>query len=212
MTRTIGITGGSGSGKTTMARALAKALAPHSVALIGEDDYYRCSTSYPNFDPLTHNFDEPAAKDDALLCQHLAMARDGLPFDKPLYDLKTHKRRPETERIEPADFVIVEGLHVLATDDLCAAFDFALFMDAAESLRLGRRMIRDVEERARTPQSVLKQWFEHVQPMHVLHVEPQAERADLVMPSSYEDKLSDVDVQGIELAAALLEANKRQTG
>ena len=201
MTRLVAITGGSGSGKTTIARALAAALP--SAALIGEDDYYRCRTSYAAFDPETQNFDEPDAKDHALLCAHLAAARRGEAFQKPLYDLTTHSRLTKTETIAPSDVLIVEGLHVLSSDALVAAFDLKVFIEADETLRLGRRMIRDVRERARTPRSVLQQFFEHVRPMHAAHVAPQRARADLVIASTYEGGLAEAARLGLEIAARL---------
>jgi len=188
----IGIAGGSASCKTTIAKALAARLGSGAV-VIGEDDYYRCSTSFAAFDASTHNFDEPAAKDDELLCAHLALAREGQSFQKPRYNLKTHTREAETELIGPAAFIIVEGLHVLATPALCASFDLKIYTEAEESLRLGRRMIRDVVERDRTPQSVLTQFFTNVRPMHELHVAPQKPRADLVLVSTFEGGYPETD-------------------
>jgi uridine kinase len=183
MTRICAITGGSGAGKTTIARALSKRLG-ESARVIGEDDYYRCSSSIPNFDPDTYNFDEPAAKDDGLLLANLESARRGEAFDKPLYDLKTHRRRREVERVEPTEIVIVEGIHLLAFADLSALYDLAVFVEADESLRLGRRMIRDVETRKRTPESILHQFFANVRPMHEAYVVPQRARAGLVLVST----------------------------
>lgn len=203
MTKIVAIAGGSASCKTTVARALAQSLAPLSAIIIGEDDYYRSRETIPNFDPLTYNFDTPAAKDAALLCAHLAAAKRGDPFEKPFYDLKTHTRRAETERIQPADVVIVEGLHVLATPALCAAMDLKVFMESEESLRLGRRMIRDVVERARTPQSVLQQFFTNVRPMHAAHVAPQRARADLVLVSTFDGGPSETAAHVEQIVAAL---------
>lgn len=186
MTRIVAIAGGSASCKTTLARAVAARLAGQRVVIIGEDDYYRSRETIPDFDPLTHNFDAPMAKDDALLCAHLAAARRGEPFDKPVYDLRTHTRLAQTERVDAADFVVVEGLHVLATPELCAQMDVKVYMECEESLRLGRRMIRDVVERARTPQSVLQQFFTNVRPMHARYVEPQRAHADLLLTATFE--------------------------
>jgi len=197
MTRLIAITGGSGAGKTTIARALQAAC--ESAVLIGEDDYYRCATSIPNFDADTHNFDAPAAKDDALLAAHLRAARQGGGFDKPLYDLVTHTRRAESERIEPKQTVIVEGIHLLAFPELVSLFDLRVYIEAEETLRLGRRMIRDVESRGRSGHSVLKQFFMNVRPMHDLHVEPQRARADLVIES-----LPDHDYAAAQAQAQLI--------
>ena len=113
MTKLIAITGGSGAGKTTVARALAKRLGAGAV-VIAEDDYYRCSSTVSNFDPATYNFDTPETKEHALLRAHLALAKSGEAFDKPIYDLVTHRRQPTVERIAHADWLIVEGLHLLA--------------------------------------------------------------------------------------------------
>ncbi len=183
MTRIIAITGGSGAGKTTLARALARRL---GALVIAEDDYYRCASSVLDFDAATHNFDAPSAKDHTLLGANLALAKAGLAFHKPQYDLLTHRRLPQTERVEAGANVIVEGIHLLATADLRALFDFSVFIDADEALRLGRRMIRDVEARGRAPRMVLAQFFANVRPMHAAHVEPQRAYANLVLASSHE--------------------------
>jgi uridine kinase len=178
----IAITGGSGAGKTTVARALARKLGAGAL-VIAEDDYYRCASTIPNFDAATHNFDEPAAKEHALLRQHLTLAKSGEAFDKPVYDLVTHRRKPEVERIVHAEYVIVEGIHLLAAPDLANLFDVKVFIDADEALRLGRRMIRDVESRGRTPRTIMAQFFATVRPMHDTHVAPQRALADLVLAS-----------------------------
>lgn len=178
----IAITGGSGAGKTTLARVLAKRLGAGAV-IVAEDDYYRCVSAIADFDAATHNFDAPEAKEHDLLCAHLQLARSGDAFDKPVYDLVTHRRLPQVERIAHASTVIVEGIHLLARADLRALFDLKVFVDADEALRLGRRMIRDVEMRGRTPRSVLTQFFATVRPMHEAHVEPQRAFADIVLTS-----------------------------
>jgi len=185
MTILLAITGGSGAGKTTIARALARQLGAGAV-VIAEDDYYRCATTIPNFDATTHNFDAPSAKEHELLRAHLALAKSGAAFDKPVYDLVTHTRKREVERIVHADFVIVEGIHLLAPEELRAVFDVKVFIEADEALRLGRRMIRDVESRGRSPRSVMAQFFTTVRPMHETHIAPQRLHADLVLQCPYE--------------------------
>lgn len=180
MTRTVAITGGSGAGKTTIAHALARQLGKAAV-VITEDDYYRCASAIGDFDPSTYNFDEPAAKEHALLIEHLNLAKSGIAFDKPIYDLTTHRRRPEIERIAGANVLIVEGIHLLASSDLRALFDVKVYVEADEALRLGRRLIRDVEERGRSPRAILTQFFTSVRPMHDMHVAPQRALADLVL-------------------------------
>jgi uridine kinase len=198
----VAITGGSGAGKTTIARALKQRLGQGAV-MIAEDDYYRCASTLKNFDPATYNFDVPAAKDHALLGAHLAAARRGEGFDKPIYDLATHRRRPESEHIAGAETLIVEGIHLLADADLRALFALKVFVEADEALRLGRRMIRDVEERGRTPQSVFDQFFLSVRPMHEAHVAPQKSFADLVLRCEYGAAPQQSDANAARIQAAL---------
>jgi uridine kinase len=185
MTRTIAITGGSGAGKTTIARALAHKMGAGAV-VIAEDDYYRCASTIPNFDAATHNFDAPSAKEHGLLREHLELAKSGVAFDKPIYDLVTHRRKPEVERIVHADTIIVEGILLLAAPELVPLFDLKVFVNADESVRLARRMIRDVEQRGRTPRSVMSQFFMTVRPMHETYIEPQRNHADIILQCPYD--------------------------
>lgn len=204
MSRLIAITGGSGAGKTTVAKALAARLGA-AATLIGEDDYYRCSSNIRDFDPDTFNFDEPAAKDDALLKAHLEAARRGEAFDKPRYDLKTHTREDDTDCIAPTPIVIVEGIHLLVFPDLRALFDLSVYMDADDALRLGRRIIRDVETRGRTARSVFHQYFTHVRPMHDLHVAPQRALADLVLVSTHKSGAQEAEAHADVIVTRLEE-------
>jgi len=185
MTTLIAITGGSGAGKSTIAHALAKRLGAGAV-VIAEDDYYRCASTIPGFDAAVYNFDLPEAKEHALLQQHLALAKSGEAFEKPVYDLVTHRRRGDIERIAHADTVIVEGLHVLVPADLRALFDLKIYVESDEAERLARRMIRDIETRGRTPRSVMMQFFDTVRPMHEAHIAPQKALADLVLTCPYD--------------------------
>jgi uridine kinase len=198
----IAITGGSGAGKTTLARALARRLGAGAV-VIAEDDYYRCASTIKDFDAAIYNFDAPQAKEHDLLRAHLALARSGEAFDKPVYDLVTHRRQPHVERIAHAGALIVEGIHLLASPDLRALFDLKVFIDAGEALRLGRRMIRDVESRGRTPRTVLSQFFTTVRPMHDAHVEPQRAFADIVLTSPFEAGPAQAEADAVRIAEAL---------
>lgn len=198
----IAITGGSGAGKTTIARALARQLDGGAV-VIAEDDYYRCASTFPGFDAATHNFDAPAAKEHPLLIAHLQLARSGAAFDKPVYDLTTHRRLPQVERIAHAQTLVVEGIHLLADAELRALFDLKVFIDADEALRLGRRMIRDVESRGRTPRSVMAQFFASVRPMHEAYVAPQRPFADLVLTSAHDSGPDRAHADAAKIVAAL---------
>lgn len=198
----IAITGGSGAGKTTVARALARKLGAGAV-VIAEDDYYRCASTVANFDAATHNFDEPDAKEHALLREHLMLAKSAEAFDKPVYDLVTHRRKPEIERIVHADYLVVEGIHLLTTPELRRLFDLTVFVHADEALRLARRMIRDIESRGRTPRSVMTQFFTHVRPMHQQHVEPQRALANLVIECPYDARPDHADASAMQIIARL---------
>ncbi|MBL8536139.1 MAG: hypothetical protein JNM59_01910 [Hyphomonadaceae bacterium] len=200
MVRIIAITGGSGAGKTTIAHAVARII---DAPVIAEDDYYRCSSAIVGFDAATHNFDEPDAKEHALLVEHLAAAKRGETFAKPLYDLVTHRRRAERENITPTSAVIVEGIHLLTAPALRALFDLRVYVEAEEALRLGRRMIRDVEARGRTPQSVMTQFFTNVRPMHEAHVAPQRDHADLVLLCPFNAGPQDADANARRIVEVL---------
>lgn len=177
----IGIVGGSASGKTCLAEALAQRFVQHGAYVIAEDDYYIDATAIPDFDPDSFNFDEPAAKDHDLLAGHLYSLKQGKPVEAPLYDFATHRRRTATALRTPAPVVLVEGLHLLASPVIARVLDLKVFVDAARDIRYARRLHRDVTERARTPQSVRHQFETIVQPMHETHVEPQRRQADLVV-------------------------------
>lgn len=198
----VAITGGSGAGKTTLARALARRLRAGAV-VIAEDDYYRCASTIADFDAGAYNFDAPSAKEHDLLRGHLALARSGEAFDKPVYDLATHRRQPRVERIAHAETLIVEGIHLLAAPELRALFDLKVFIEADEALRLGRRMIRDVEARGRTPRMVLTQFFATVRPMHEAHVAPQRAFADIVLASPFDAGPAQADADAARIAEAL---------
>lgn len=176
----IGIAGGSGSGKTTLAKALAAKLGP-SVAIIAEDDYYRCATTIPDFDAAAHDFDALEAKDMPRLAADLQALKSGAPVEKPLYDYVEHKRRAEHETVAPADTIIVEGILALADPDVRAAYDLAVWLDTPGDLRLLRRVRRDVAERGRSIESVLNQYERTVRISFLQHAKTQAEGADLVL-------------------------------
>ena len=198
----IAITGGSGAGKTTIAQALARRLGAGAL-VIAEDDYYRCASTIPDFDAERYNFDIPEAKEHKLLCEHLRLARSGQGFEKPLYDLTTHRRRAEIERIETPGALVVEGIHLLADESLAALFDFTVFVEADETLRLGRRMIRDVESRGRSPRAVMAQFFASVRPMHETYVGPQRDKANLVLESLPDDGPEQADQAAAAIVAAM---------
>jgi uridine kinase len=197
----VAIAGGSCAGKTTIARALAAQLRDRAIALVAEDDYYHCSTTIPGFDDRTYDFDAPSAKDHALLAAHLVLARRGEAFAKPLYDFTTHQRRPQSETVPPSEILILEGMHAFAADALRAAVDLAVYVEADETLRLERRLARDVPLRGRTHAGVRAQFDATVRPGHERWVAPQRERADLVLVSI--GAAQEAEVHALTLADAL---------
>jgi uridine kinase len=179
----IGIAGGSGSGKTTIAQAVVDALS--GVALIQHDAYYR-HRPHLSFEERTRvNYDHPDSLETELLISHLELLKAGAPIDQPAYDFTVHLRSEATHRIEPAPVLLVDGILVLADAELRRHFDLKIYVDTDPDIRLARRLHRDLEERGRTPASVLEQYFATVRPMHLEFVEPSKRYADLIIPEGY---------------------------
>jgi uridine kinase len=176
----IAVTGGSGSGKSLFARALAGRLAPRSVVLISEDDYYR-RIDEPDFDPRHFDFDAPSALDHGLLAHHLASLRRGETIRRPVYSFRIHAPLKRRVLTAPAQVVIVEGLHVLHDGDVRAQLDFSIFLDVDDDLRFIRRLLRDTRERGRSVRSVTDQYLATVKPAHDRYVGPSRAVADLVL-------------------------------
>lgn len=177
----VAVTGGSASGKTTIAEALRRQLAPYEVRLVSEDEYYVDHADEPGFDPLRFNFDDITAHDHELMARHLRKLKSGKPVQAPLYDFLTHRRLAQTREIKPADVVIVEGIHVLADPGLRDLYDFSVYVDAPADIRLARRLLRDVRERGRSVESVVTQYLRTVRPMHLAHTEAGKAAADMVV-------------------------------
>jgi uridine kinase len=175
----IAIAGGSGSGKSTLAHALLQRLS--GVQVLAEDDYYRCSSDVVDFDASAYDFDSPAAKDMDLLRAHLIALRDGMPIAKPLYDFTTHRRLSDIHVFGPAPAVILEGIHALTDPHIAALADFRILIDAPDDVRLARRLLRDVNERGRTPSDVVAQFFSTVRPNHHAVIATHRARADMIL-------------------------------
>jgi uridine kinase len=178
----LGIAGGTGSGKTTIAAAVIAALPARTAVLIESDAYYRDRSALPWAEREHINYDHPDAIETELLESHLAALRAGSAIDVPQYDYREHARRRETQRVAPAPVVVVEGILVLADERLRARMDLKIFVDTDADVRLMRRMRRDMEERGRTFAQVSEQYAETVRPMHLAFVEPSKRFADLIVP------------------------------
>ncbi len=182
-TTIIGIAGGTASGKTTIAKRLYdEASKIGSVALIRIDDYYYGKIKVPLNELGQMNFDHPDAYDIELLMSHLKLLQNGQSINKPIYDFVTSSRLEQTELVEPADVIIVEGIMAFAITKLKKIFDIKLFVDTPDDIRFIRRLKRDIVDRGRSLESVINQYLSSVRPMHEAFVEPSKKFADIIIP------------------------------
>ncbi len=177
----IGIAGGTGAGKTTMAQALSEA-AEGSASVIEHDAYYRDRSGLPQAERDAINYDHPEALENELLAEHLDALCSGHAIDRPTYDYFSHTRRAATVRVDPAPVIIVEGILVLAVPDLRDRFQLKIFVQTDPDLRVLRRVARDLAERARSFDDFRRQYLKTVRPMHDAFVEPSKRYADVIIP------------------------------
>ena len=180
----LGVSGGSGSGKTYFAEALQAALGREVCEIISQDNYYHDQSQRFDFDGGSVNFDHPDSIDFALLALHLAAFKRGEAVDVPLYDLKSHSRLEQTIHIEAKPVVIIDGILIFHPPDVRAKFDDLIYFDTNEDLRFSRRLERDTRERGREPEGVRNQFYKQVKPMHDLFVEPSRAHANTVVRES----------------------------
>ena len=198
----IGVAGGTGSGKTTVAKKLCAALPADQVAIIEHDGYYRDRSHLSEAERARVNYDHPDALESELLAEHLRLLRAGEGVELPIYDFVTHTRRTETRRLPPCPIVIVEGIMTLADPSVRALLDIKIFVDTDADIRVIRRIRRDIEERGRSFESVREQYALTVRPMHLEFVEPSKRHADLIIPEGGENRVA-IDVVIARLAAAV---------
>jgi uridine kinase len=177
----LGVAGGTGSGKTTVAEHLA-GLIGVDLALLRMDAYYRDLNHLPFEERAAINYDHPDAFDWPLLLDHVSALCAARPVEVPVYDFATHERRAETVRVDPARVVVVEGILVLYDAELRDLFDLRVFVDADADVRFIRRLERDVAERERTPRNVIDQYLATVRPSHLQFIEPSKRYADVIVP------------------------------
>lgn len=178
----IGIAGGSGSGKTTVLNHIIREFGSDPIAVLDHDAYYHDLSHLSPEKRARFNFDHPEALETELMRAHLDRLIDGQEIDKPVYDFRTHTRRDETETIEPRPVIIIEGILVLAESMLEEQMDIKIYVDAADDIRLMRRIRRDMQERGRSIEGVLRQYERTVRPMHLEFVEPSKREADIIIP------------------------------
>ena len=178
----IGICGGTGSGKTTIARSIVETVGSDRVVLVEQDSYYRNFGDLPLDERHQANFDHPDSIDSELLVNHLIRLKQGLTVEMPVYDMKTHTRTDEHELIEPKAIVVLEGILIFSEPRVLDLIDIRIFVDTPGDVRLMRRMRRDIEERGRTWQMTLDQYERTIRPMHFEFVEPSKRHAHIIIP------------------------------
>jgi uridine kinase len=194
----VGIAGGTGSGKTTVAANMMAALPRGAATLLEHDWYYRDRSGMPAEKRAAINYDHPEAIETELLVQHLDRLRAGDTVDVPQYDFRGHVRKPQPRSVEPAAVIIVEGILVLADERLRDRMDLRVFVDTDADIRMLRRIERDMEERGRTFAQIRDQYYGTVRPMHREFVEPTKRFADLIIPEGGENRAAlDVLIGGI---------------
>lgn len=200
----IGICGGTGSGKTTIARKIIEAVGRENVILIEQDSYYRNLEDMPLDERRQANFDHPDSIDSEMLVNHLKRLRGGNAIEMPVYDFKNHIRDGRTEHIEPKPVAIVEGILIFSEPRILSLLDVRVFVDTPDDIRFIRRLQRDIVERGRTVESVIRQYHTTVRPMHFEFVEPSKRYADLIIPEGGNPEI------GVEFLCGLIREKLRK--
>lgn len=186
----IGIAGGTGSGKTTVVRKIVDSLPKGEVVVLPQDSYYKDSSHVPVEERQNINFDHPNAFDWELLTSQIAQLKQGRAIEQPTYSYLTCIRQPETIHIEPKNVIIVEGILALCDPDLRSQMDLKIFVDADSDERLIRVISRDIVERGRTAEDVMKRYTKVLKPMHLQFIEPTKRYADLIIPEGGNNKIA----------------------
>ncbi|MGO2696388.1 uridine kinase [Bavariicoccus seileri] len=186
----IGVTGGSGSGKTSVSRAILNHFTELSVLLLEQDYYYKDQSDVPFSERLKTNYDHPLAFDTDLMIDHLEKLIHFVPVDKPVYDYKYHTRSDKVVHLECRDVIIVEGILILENQTLRDLMDIKVYVDTDSDVRIIRRIKRDIEDRGRTLDSVITQYLSVVKPMHEQFVEPTKKYADVIVPEGGQNQVA----------------------
>jgi uridine kinase len=195
----LGVAGGTGSGKTSVAQSILGAVGRERIAFLAQDSYYRDVAWESAEEQRVHNFDHPASLDTPLLVTHLRALRRGEAVEAPIYDFVHHRRSGETRLVPSRPVVLVEGILLFVEPAVRGLLDFKIFVDTDSDVRLVRRLRRDIAERGRTMEDVLRQYLETVRPMHLEFVEPSKRWADVIVPEGGENRVA------LEMVAARVE-------
>jgi len=183
----IGVAGGSGSGKTSVTRAICERFGEEKILVIEQDYYYKDQSHLTFEERLETNYDHPLAFDNELLVEHVKTLLNNKPIEKPVYDYKLHTRSQEVIHVEPKQVIIVEGILILEHLPLVDLMDIKVFVDTDADVRIIRRLLRDIKERGRSLDSVIQQYIESVRTMHLQFVEPAKRYADIIIPEGGEN-------------------------
>ena len=198
----IGITGGTGSGKSTVAMKILDVVGKSNVAVLEQDCYYKDQSHLAMEDRIKTNYDHPMAFDTDLLVEHLKQLKNGKKIEKPQYDFTIHNRRNDTVKIECRKVIMVEGILVLESNELRELMDIKIFVDTDADVRIIRRILRDIDERGRTLEAVVKQYLELVKPAHENFIEPTKKFADIIIPEGGNNKVA-IDIVVTKLKSIL---------
>ncbi|WP_338596223.1 uridine kinase [Clostridium baratii] len=186
----IGITGGTGSGKSTIADEIFNSFNEDCIAMIQQDAYYKDQKHLTMEERVKTNYDHPRAFDNDLLIDHLKALMNGESIEKPIYDFTVHTRADETTTVNPRDIIIVEGILILEDPRIRELLDIKVYVDTDADIRILRRMVRDIDERGRTVESVIEQYLSVVRPMHMQFTEPTKRYADIIVPEGGRNKVA----------------------
>ncbi|HOA25770.1 MAG: uridine kinase [Aggregatilineales bacterium] len=202
---TIAVAGGSGAGKSTVARVILERIGADKIAYLPHDAYYRDLSDLPEAQRATINFDHPDSLDTELFIEHIKALKRGEPVRMPVYDFAHHRRTEEVRIVNPQRIILVEGILIFTDARLRDLFDVRIFVETDDDVRLIRRLQRDIRDRGRTIESVINQWMQTVRPMHLEFVEPSKRYAHVIIP---EGGLNEV---AMEMVIARIEALRGQT-
>ena len=195
----VGIAGGSGSGKTTVAQSILQRVGPEKIAFLQHDQYYKDLSGLPPAQRASINFDHPNSLETTLMIQHVLRLREGKSVEVPIYDFSTHSRTEKTFTVKAHRVILVEGILIFTEPALRELFDVKIFVDTDPDIRFIRRLKRDIEERGRTMESVIHQYTTTVRPMHLEFVEQSKRFADIIIPEGgFNNAAMDMVVSRIE--------------
>lgn len=178
----IGIAGGTGSGKTTIASKVLESIQEKDILIIEQDSYYKDQSEIPFKEREKRNYDHPFAFDKDLLVDHLKLLLNGESIEKPIYDFENHTRKKDTQLVFPKDIIILEGILILFEEEIRDLLDIKIYVDTDSDVRVIRRILRDIKDRGRKLDSVILQYMNTVRPAHLKFVEPTKQFADIIIP------------------------------